>query len=88
MTQETSYRITFSFPSDDENRERLLSAIDLFLRALEEGDRQMAGSLGLVVEYRRSLREMGEEQFVYEISLILRWAARSLFWARGPNRLF
>jgi hypothetical protein len=81
MTQEISYRIRFTFPRGDEERERMLPSIDLFLRAFEEADRLIAGSLGLEMEYRRALKEMGESHFYYNITLELRWPRQILLGA-------
>ena len=78
MTQEMHYGIRFSFPFKDTERERILPAVDLFLRALEEADRLMAGSLGLEVEYHRALKEMGETQFYYTVLLSLHWPRQIL----------
>ena len=50
MTQKISYHIRFTFPAGEEQRERMLPSIDLFLRAFEEADRLIAGSLGLELD--------------------------------------
>ena len=81
MTQEISYRIRFSFPRMEEERERMLPSVDLFLRALEEVDRLLAGTLGLEVDYRRALKEFGEESFFYSVGLTLRWPRQILLGA-------
>ncbi len=81
MTQEISYRIRFSFPSAAEERERMLSSVDMFLRALAEVDFLLAGSLGLELEYHRSLKELGEVSFFYSVSLTLRWPRQILLGA-------
>ncbi len=78
MTQEISYRVTFSFPEDEAGRESLLQTIDLFLRTLERADRALSGALGLELDYRRSLREMGGAYFCYEVVLSLHWPAQIL----------
>lgn len=78
MTQEISYRIRFSFPSGDDERERMLPSIDLFLRAFEKADRLIAGSLGLELNYRRALKEMGESNFYYTVTLDLSWPRQIL----------
>lgn len=78
MTQEISYRIRFSFPSGDDERERMLPSIDLFLRAFEKADRLIAGSLGLELHYRRALKEMGETDFYYVVTLELGWPRQIL----------
>lgn len=56
----------------------MLPSIDLFLRAFEEADRIMAGSLGLEMDYRRALKEMGESHFYYNITLNLSWPRQIL----------
>ncbi|MCG8454434.1 MAG: hypothetical protein MI717_14775 [Spirochaetales bacterium] len=68
----------FSFPTGDDEREHMLPSVDLFLRAFEEADRLMAGSLGLELDYRRALKEMGETHFDYTIKLILHWPRQIL----------
>jgi hypothetical protein len=81
MTQEISYRIRFTFPEVEEERERMLPSIDLFLRAFENADRLMAGALGLELDYRRALKEMGESSFFFHITLTLRWPRQILLGA-------
>ena len=78
MVQEISYRVRFSFPSGDDERERMLPAIDLFLRSFEEADRLIAGTLGLELDYRRALKEMGESHFYYTVVLSLHWPRQIL----------
>lgn len=78
MTQEITYRIRFSFPSGTEERERMLPSVDLFLRSFEAVDRLLAESLGLELEYRRSLKELGEDFFFYSVGLTLRWPRQIL----------
>jgi hypothetical protein len=78
MTQSISYRIKFSFPEKDDEREPMLPSIDMFLRALEAADRMIAGSLGLEMDYRRALKELGESHFLYSVSLNLRWPSQIL----------
>ncbi len=56
----------------------MLPSIDLFLRALEEADRLMAGALGLEMDYRRALKEMGESHFYYNVTLNLSWPRQRL----------
>lgn len=56
----------------------MLPSIDLFLRAFEDADRLMAGALGLELDYRRALKEMGESSFFFHISLSLRWPRQIL----------
>lgn len=68
MTQPISYAVRFSFPSDHSARERILPAVDLYLRALEDADRLAAGVLGLDLDYHRALREMGVSEFRYSVS--------------------
>jgi len=78
MTQRISYRIRFTFPERDDEREQMLPSIDLFLRALEAADRTIALSLGLEMDYRKALKEFGESHFFYSISLNLRWPSQIL----------
>ncbi len=78
MTQKISYRIRFTFPEGDDERERMLPSIDQFLRVFEEADRLIAGSLGLELDYRRALKEMGESHFYYYITLKLSWPPQIL----------
>ena len=81
MTQEISYRLNFSFPEDDDEREQMLPSVDQFLRTLEKADRMLAGCLGLDLEYRRALREMGESHFFYKVTLTLGWPRQILLGA-------
>ena len=81
MNQEISYRIRFTFPQGENEREEMLPAIDLFLRSLEEADRLMVGSLGLEMDYRRALRELGESHFYYNVTLNLGWPRQILLGA-------
>ncbi|MCK5737131.1 MAG: hypothetical protein KAH21_11660 [Spirochaetaceae bacterium] len=81
MTQKISYHIRFTFPAGEEERERMLPSIDLFLRAFEEADRLIAGSLGLELNYRRALKEMSESYFYYNITLKLSWPRQILLGA-------
>lgn len=78
MTQKISYGIRFTFPDGDDDRDRMLPSIDLFLRAFEEADRLIAGSLGIELDYRRALKEMGESEFYYDVTLKLRWPGQIL----------
>ncbi len=81
MTQEISYRVRFTFPEEEASRETMLPGIDLFLRTMERADRTLAGTLGLELEYRRSLREMGIPHFEYEVKLSLHWPSQILLGA-------
>lgn len=65
----------------------MLPAIDLFLRSLEEADRLMAGSLGLEMDYRRALKELGESHFFYNVTLNLSWPRQILLgsWPEPAN---
>ncbi len=81
MTQKISYHIRFTFPAGEEERERMLPSIDLFLRAFEEADRLIAGSLGLELVYHRALKEMSESYFYYAITLELSWPRQILLGA-------
>ncbi|MCD6342437.1 MAG: hypothetical protein J7L76_01495 [Spirochaetaceae bacterium] len=81
MTQKISYHIRFTFPAGEEQRERMLPSIDLFLRAFEEADRLIAGSLGLELDYHRALKEMSESYFYYHITLKLSWPNQILLGA-------
>ncbi len=56
----------------------MLPSIDLFLRAFEEADRLIAGSLGLELDYHRALKEMGESHFYYNVTLKLSWPRQIL----------
>lgn len=56
----------------------MLPSIDLFLRAFEKADRLIAGSLGLELHYRRALKEMGETNFYYIVTLDLSWPRQIL----------
>lgn len=78
MTQNIPYTIRFSFPSADTARERMLPAVDLYLRALEDIDRLAAGALGLELDYHRELQEMGGREFCYSVSASLRLPAQTL----------
>ncbi len=78
MNQEISYRIRFTFPEGEEEREEMLPSIDLFLRAFEEADRLMVGALGLEMAYRRALKELGESHFYYNVTLNLSWPRQIL----------
>jgi len=78
MTQKISYQIRFSFPENEEERERMLPSIDLFLRTFEEADRLIAGSLGLELDYHRALKEMSDSYFFYNITLKLSWPRQIL----------
>ena len=85
MTQELSYRLEFAFSGEREDRDQLLPVIDLFLRSLEEADRTLAGALGLELDYRRSLRDMGASSFRYAVSLVLHWP-RQILLGPWPER--
>lgn len=78
MIQNIPYTIRFSFPSGDTARERMLPAVDLYLRALEDIDRLAAGALGLELDYHRELQEMGGREFCYSISASFRLPAQTL----------
>lgn len=78
MTQNIPYTIRFSFPSADTARERMLPAVDLYLRALEDIDRLAAGALGLELDYHRELQEMGGREFCYSVSASFRLPAQTL----------
>lgn len=78
MTQSIPYTIRFSFPSADTARERMLPAVDLYLRALEDIDRLAAGALGLELDYHRELQEMGGREFCYSVSASFRLPAQTL----------
>ena len=78
MIQNIPYTIRFSFPSADTARERMLPAVDLYLRALEDIDRLAAGALGLELDYHRELQEMGGREFCYSISASFRLPAQTL----------
>jgi hypothetical protein len=81
MMQEISYGIRFSFPSCEDERDGMLPSVDLFLRSLEEADRLLVGSLGLEMEYRRALKELGETSFYYTVVLKLAWPSQILLGA-------
>lgn len=78
MPQNIPYTIRFSFPSADTARERMLPAVDLYLRALEDIDRLAAGALGLELDYHRELQEMGGREFCYSVSASFRLPAQTL----------
>lgn len=78
MIQNIPYTIRFSFPSADTARERMLPAVDLYLRALEDIDRLAAGALGLELDYHRELQEMGGREFCYSISASFHLPAQTL----------
>lgn len=78
MIQNIPYTIRFSFPSADTARERMLPAVDLYLRALEDIDRLAAGALGLELDYHRELQEMGGREFCYSVSASFRLPAQTL----------
>ena len=82
MIQNIPYTIRFSFPSADTARERMLPAVDLYLRALEDIDRLAAGALGLELDYHRELQEMGGREFCYSISASFRLPAQTLLGSR------
>lgn len=78
MIQNIPYTIRFSFPSADTARERMLPAVDLYLRALEDIDRLAARALGLELDYHRELQEMGGREFCYSVSASFRLPAQTL----------
>ena len=78
MIQNIPYTIRFSFPSADTARERMLPAVDLYLRALEDIDRLAARALGLELDYHRELQEMGGREFCYSISASFHLPAQTL----------
>ena len=82
MIQNIPYTIRFSFPSADTARERMLPAVDLYLRALEDIDRLAAGALGLELDYHRELQEMGGREFCYSVSASFRLPAQTLLGSR------
>jgi len=62
----------------------MLPSIDLFLRIYEKIDRMIAASLGLVLDYRRALKEMGESHFFYIVTITLNWP-RQILLGNWPN---
>ena len=62
----------------------MLPSIDLFLRIFEKTDRMIAGTLGLVLDYSRALKEMGESHFSYDVTITLNWP-RQILLGSCPN---
>lgn len=73
MTQRISYQVRFGVPTEFGNRERMLASVDSLLRAFEEIDRLIVNSIGMELNYKRVLREMGATYFDYEMTLTLAW---------------
>jgi hypothetical protein len=90
MSQEILYSVKFLLSpdySESTEKDNPLPRINMFLRVLEAQDRLLSAALGLEADFKRALKEMSEDFFLYKINISLNWPGQKLLGERPDPSL-
>ncbi len=67
MYIDSFYTLEFKFDKNSEGLDHLFPSMELLIRSLENIDRCLGGAVGYELEYKRYLKNIGEESFTFSI---------------------
>jgi len=67
MFIDSFYNLEFKFDKNSEGLDHLFPSMELLIRSLENIDRFLVSAVGYKLEYRRYLKNIGEESFTFSI---------------------
>ncbi len=71
MYTDSYYNLEFLFDRNSDGLDHLFPSMELLIRSLENIDKSLVGSVGYSLEYKRYLRNIGEESFTFSIRVRL-----------------
>jgi len=71
MFIDSFYNLEFKFDKNSEGLDHLFPSMELLIRSLENIDRCLVSSVGYNLEYKRYLKNIGEESFTFSIRVRL-----------------
>ena len=71
MLIDSFYNLEFKFDKNSEGLDHLFPSMELLIRSLENIDRCLVSSVGYNLEYKRYLKNIGEESFTFSIRVRL-----------------
>lgn len=71
MFIDSFYNLEFKFDKNSEGLDHLFPSMELLIRSLENIDRCLVASVGYNLEYKRYLKNIGEESFTFSIRVRL-----------------
>ncbi|MDC7233479.1 MAG: hypothetical protein PQJ58_09610 [Spirochaetales bacterium] len=71
MYIDSYYNLEFKFDKNSEGLDHLFPSMELLIRSLENIDRCLVSSVGYNLEYKRYLKNIGEESFTFSIRVRL-----------------
>ncbi|QEN09344.1 hypothetical protein EXM22_15670 [Oceanispirochaeta crateris] len=71
MFIDSFYILEFKFDKNSEGLDHLFPSMELLIRSLENIDRCLVSTVGYSLEYKRYLRNIGEESFTFSIRVRL-----------------
>lgn len=71
MFIDSFYNLEFKFDKNSEGLDHLFPSMELLIRSLENIDRYLVSSVGYNLEYKRYLKNIGEESFTFSIRVRL-----------------
>lgn len=71
MFIDSFYILEFKFDKNSEGLDHLFPSMELLIRSLENIDRCLVSSVGYNLEYKRYLKNIGEESFTFSIRVRL-----------------
>jgi len=67
MFIDSFYNLEFKFDKNSEGLDHLFPSMELLIRSLENIDRFLVSAVGYKLEYKRYLKNIGEESFTFSI---------------------
>lgn len=67
MYTDSYYNLEFLFDRNSDGLDHLFPSMELLIRSLENIDKSLVASVGYTLEYKRYLRNIGEESFTFSI---------------------
>ncbi|MDC7238977.1 MAG: hypothetical protein PQJ50_01325 [Spirochaetales bacterium] len=71
MFIDSFYNLEFKFDKNSDGLDHLFPSMELLIRSLENIDRCLVSSVGYRLEYKRYLKNIGEESFTFSIRVRL-----------------
>jgi len=71
MVVDSFYNLEFKFDKNSEGLDHLFPSMELLIRSLENIDRFLVALVGYRLEYKRYLKNIGEESFTFSIRVRL-----------------
>lgn len=71
MRKDSYYTLEFQFDKSSEGLDHLFPSIELLIRSLENIDRYLVSEVGYDINYKRFLKNIGEDSFTFSIRVRL-----------------